>query len=72
MIKNMRDTYGALTRIVDQSEYLQGISKEQKPCLMIYGSVVNSLCLESNADLDLTLLIDDFEINHLEVLRKLM
>ena len=72
MIKNMQDTYGALTRIVDQSEYLQGISKEQKPCLMIYGSVVNSLCLESNADLDLTLLIDDFEINHLEVLRKLM
>ena len=39
---------------------------------MMYGSVVNSLCQESNSDLDLTFIIDDPELNHEIIIRALL
>ena len=46
--------------------------KDANPQLMIYGSVVNSLCQENNLDLDLTLIVNDFEISHEVIVRELM
>jgi hypothetical protein len=37
--------------------------------LMTYGSTVNGLSHNSDSDLDLTILIDDFEISHEVILR---
>jgi hypothetical protein len=30
--------------------------------ILMYGSTVNGLCLKDNSDLDLTIIINDFEI----------
>ena len=68
----MADTYKAVEQIVEKSQRIQGMLKHANPKLMIYGSVVNSLCEESNSDLDLTLIVDDFEISHEVIVRELM
>ena len=41
------------------------------PELKIYGSVANSLFYDSISDLDLTLLVDDFKIDHEALLSEL-
>ena len=45
--------------------------KHANPQVMIYGSVINSLCQESNSDLDLTLIVNDYELNHEIIIREL-
>ena len=39
---------------------------------MIYGSVANALCQEHDSDLDLTLVVNDFEISHEVIIRELI
>ena len=68
----MADTYKAVEQIIEKSHRIQEMLKHANPKLMIYGSVVNSLCQESNSDLDLTLIVQDFEISHEVVVRELM
>jgi len=37
---------------------------------MMYGSTTNSLCQEKDSDLDLTLLVNDFDLSHELLLKK--
>ena len=39
--------------------------------MLIYGSVQNGLCQEKDSDLDLTLVVNDFEIPHEVLLRRI-
>jgi len=41
----------------------------KNPVLCVYGSIVNSLAQDKDSDLDLTLIVDDFEISHELILR---
>ena len=39
--------------------------------LVIYGSTVNALATKQESDLDLTIVIDDFEVSHEIILRNI-
>ena len=68
----MADTYQAVEQVIKNSHSLQAMLKHANPALMIYGSVVNALCQESNSDLDLTLVVSDFELSHEVIVRELV
>ena len=63
------DTYKAVENAIMGSPRLMKLLGHAGPLLAIYGSTVNSLAQQADSDLDLTLLIDDFVVNHELVLR---
>jgi len=40
------------------------IFEKEKIDVLMYGSTVNGLALRGNSDLDITILVDNFDINH--------
>ena len=63
------DTYKAVERVIMGSTRLMKMIGYAGPVLAVYGSTVNSLAQQAESDLDLTLLIDDYKINHESILR---
>ena len=69
---SMLDSFEAVDAIIQKSEYVQKMLSHANPHLLIYGSVANALCQELDSDLDLTLVIDDFEMSHEVIIRELI
>ena len=69
---SMADSYEAVEAVIQESESIQRLLKHANPQLMIYGSVANALCQEHDSDLDLTLLVDDYEVSHEVIIRELI
>ena len=62
-----RSSHQTLQRLLEIHE--QEIFNGTSWSLMTYGSTVNGLSHNSDSDLDLTILIEDFEISHEVILR---
>ena len=63
------DTYSSVKQAISGSQMLDKLIGSCQPSLEIYGSSVNSLAQQNDSDLDLTLLINDFEISHEIILK---
>ena len=68
----MLDSFEVVEAIIKQSQYVKQMLGHANPQLLIYGSVANALCQEHDSDLDLTLVIDDFEMSHEVIIRELI
>eukprot|EP00347_Sterkiella_histriomuscorum_P017131 403350549 len=66
-VLNIDEVFQVVKQIVQR-----GMQREHPGChLLMYGSCVNGLALKGNSDLDMTLIIDNLEIDHQNVLRKI-
>ena len=65
----LEDTFKSVRQAISSSEILLKMIGHSQPSLEIYGSCINSLAQQADSDLDLTLLIDDFDINHELILK---
>ena len=63
------DTYKAVDQAIKGSKSLMHLIGKDEPVLAIYGSTVNSLAQNADSDLDLTFLVDDYEVSHETILR---
>ena len=67
-MRTFMDTYSTIKTALS-STVLKRLIGHADPALDIYGSIVNSLATNHDSDLDLTLLLQDFSLNHEFVLK---
>lgn len=67
-MRTFMDTYSTIKTALS-STVLKRLIGNADPALDIYGSIVNSLATNHDSDLDLTLLLQDFSLNHEFVLK---
>ena len=65
---SLKDTFDALEKHLRASSFIKDYPNFD---LLIYGSTVNGLCVKGSSDLDLTLIINDFVVDHGEILEKI-
>ena len=58
------DTFNSVKNTIGNSRSLCSLIGNADPSLEIYGSTVNSLATNTDSDLDLTLIIKDFGVDH--------
>ena len=63
------ETYSEVKKAIFGSPMLMQLIGTSQPTLEIYGSSVNSLAQKQDSDLDLTLLVNDFDISHEVILK---
>ena len=68
-MRTFMDTYTCVKTALHSSTILRKLIGQAEPTLDIYGSTVNSLATNHDSDLDLTLLVQDFSLNHELVLQ---
>ena len=65
----IKDSFQNVKDAISGSHMLMKLVGHSEPSLEIYGSSVNSLAQQHDSDLDLTLLVNDFDINHEIILK---
>lgn len=68
----LMNTFAAIREKITQSRDLRRLVGKADCSIEIYGSSVNSLAQQADSDLDLTILIDNFEVNHELVLKLIL
>jgi len=63
-MQTIMDTFNSVRNAIAKSSGLCSLIGNADPSLEIYGSTVNSLATNNDSDLDLTLLVKDFNLNH--------
>ena len=68
-VSKIEETFSVIDNIVKDS--LKSLYFKCRFELLKYGSTVNGLALRGDSDLDLTIIIDDLEINHIDILNSI-
>ena len=63
-MQTIAETINTVKNAIGSSRSLCSLIGNADPSLEIYGSTVNSLATNTDSDLDLTLIVKDFELNH--------